>query len=126
MLFQSVGVLDAVDAEAAEVVAQFAPGGEGPGASPEVERQRMDTADTGLSVFTGIGKQNDAALLCGSVERVELAAQLGRRLVARRVEQDVVDVLAQVCGEDGFDLAQRAVGRLGQLDAAPGFHHAGA
>lgn len=37
LLFETVGVLDAIDAEAAEVGAQLAPGSEGPGASPKIE-----------------------------------------------------------------------------------------
>jgi len=51
LLFQGVCVLHAIDAEAAEVSAQLAPGREGPGTSPEVERQRMNAADAGLPVF---------------------------------------------------------------------------
>ena len=119
-------MIDPIHAEAAKVFAQLTPGGEGPGATPKVESQRVDAAHAGLSVFARICEEDDTALLGGGVERVQLAAQLGRRFEARRVEKNVVDLLAQTGRQDCLDLPQGAVGGLGQFSATPGFHHAGA
>ena len=85
----------------------------------------MNAAHAGLSVFARIGEKHDPSLLSGGVERVELTAQFRGRLIPGSIEQDVVDLLAQVGREDGFNLAQSTIGGLGELRAAPGFHHAG-
>src|SRR5580692_782348 len=55
---------------------------------------------------------------------VELGAKLWRNAKARRIEQDLVDPFAQIGWQHGFNLAQGAVGSLGELRAAPGLHHA--
>jgi hypothetical protein len=52
MFVETVRMFDAVDAEGAKVDAELAPGGERPRASPEVECQRMYTANAGLAVFS--------------------------------------------------------------------------
>ncbi len=118
-------MFDAVDTEGAKVDAQFAPGGEGPRSSPKIKSQRMHAANAGLAVFARVGEQNNATLLRGGVERIELTAEFSGGLEPGSVEQNVVDFLAQAGGENRFDLAQSAIGRFSEFGASPSFHHAG-
>lgn len=85
----------------------------------------MDAADAGLAIFAVVGEEEDATLLGGGVEGIETGAERGRSAEAGSVEEDVVDLLAELGGEDGFDFAEGAVGGFGELRATPGFDHAG-
>jgi hypothetical protein len=53
-------LLDAVEAEGTEVVAELAPGDEGPGAAPAVEGEGADGAPGGFAVEAGVSEGEDA------------------------------------------------------------------
>ena len=121
---------EAVDAEAAKVLAKLAPGDGGPGIAPEVESNGTEAALGCGAAGVGVVDGDDAGIFDGLTQLFEFVAGESSGFSvesgARCVEGDGVDAVAQGGGEDGFDLAQGVVGGGGQLGVSPGGNHAAA
>ncbi len=131
--FEGFEGLKAVGAEAAEAVAEFAPGDEGPDVAPEEQGHGAKAARRDGGFFVAVGGLDDPGELDGVAELLEAVAGLGVGLVAglvrgfdsRGVEADGVDFVAQGGGEDGFNFAQGVASGGGQFWIAEGGDHAG-
>ena len=121
---------EAVDAEAAEVNAQLAPGDNGPGVAPAVESDGTETALGGGAAGVGVVDGDDAGIFDSLAELFELVPDEGAGFAVKPgawgVEGNSVDAVAQGRGEDGFDLAQGVVGGGGELGVSPGGDHTAA
>ncbi len=118
---------EVIGAEDAEVVAGFAPGGEGPGAGPAVEGEGADDASGGeFAVEGGVVELEDVLAEAGGVEDVEELALGGGHAEAGGVEQDLVEAVGECGWEDGFDAGEGRTGSSSVFSAAHGLDEAGA
>ncbi len=121
-------VFDAVGAEAAEVVAEFAPGDQGPDIAPEEQGHRAKGSIGDAPGGVAIADLDEAALFDGAAEDFEGGADRvgGGGVEGGRVHGDGVDAIAEFWSQNGFDFAQGVVGGGGEFGVSPGDDHAAA
>src|SRR6202043_4001222 len=101
-LLGDLGFADAVEAEAAEVLAQLAPGEEGPGCSPVEEAEGADGALGDVAVGTGVADAGLLAVGGGATQEAYQADGVGMEV---RGEEGLARAV-QLGRQDGLDLAQ--------------------
>jgi len=107
LLVEFVGqarTVDAVDAEAAKVVAQLAPCGQRPNLAPEVQAQRAnDAIGRGLTVFARIVDDEAAARPDGAMHHVEVLIAPAE---PQRVDPCVVHLIEQIGRHDATNASE--------------------
>ena len=119
-LLQQFQRLDAVEPEAAEILAQLAPGGEQPDRTEERQRQRADVAPGRPALDIAVEQMQ----LLELAQRMAHLGQVygdGRRRVIGRCEQRAgPQMLPKPLGDNGFHLGDDVVGGLGEGWVGPG------
>ena len=103
-------LLDAIEAEAAEVVARFAPSGERPDAGPEGEREWTNDARLGacgIVVQPRVNELEDVAAETCGMDLVEHFAMRHRHFEAGSVERDGVETRGELGRKHGFNTGER-------------------
>jgi len=117
-----VELLDAVEAEGAEVVARFAPRGERPDAGPESESEWAHCAEFGTGWIVGeprVAEAKDGAAQARCVQAIQQAAMCHRHHKAGRIESDGVESRGKLGWEHRFDASKRSVGGRDGFGSAP-------
>src|SRR5262245_54534880 len=118
---------DTVEAEGAIVLAERAPGAEGPGFTPEEKAEWFDSASRfGVVAGLAIGDGNLVPAAHGVAQLAHPGFRLLRDPEARGEQELAVGFVAELRGENGFDTAEGRGGSVCEGVVRPTFDDAGA
>lgn len=104
---------NAVDTEASKIIAQFAPGGEGPDGSPEIESERTDVAAGGFVAAIGIGDAENFVRRYSVAQLIHERFDGAMGMNGRGVDLGIVDFSATVFRESQDNFVECRAGCVG-------------